>query len=219
MKQRAQRMFIVFFLLLFLGTAALIAFLLGVAYQEKQRQAEVNASNVVEALEARLEATLRRSQATLEELARTTSPAVMSLAVRNEHARAMQRDLALRASHFPEIVGLRLIDAQGNVLYASDHALPNASVRDRSYYIALRQNPQIPLFFSEVTIGRLNRTRQLYMAVPMRNPRANLPALPWRRWTLPIFRSCLPASTWARTGCLPSVAAMMAGWYCACRPW
>jgi type II secretory pathway pseudopilin PulG len=67
MKQRAQRMFIVFFLLLFLGTAALIAFLLGVAYQEKQRQAEVNARNVVEALEA----TLRRSQATLEELART----------------------------------------------------------------------------------------------------------------------------------------------------
>lgn len=170
MKQHAQRMFIVFFLLLFLGTAALIAFLLGVAYQEKQRQAEVNARNVVEALEARLEATLRRSQATLEELARTTSPAVMSLAVRNEHGSAMQRDLALRASHFPEIVGLRLIDAQGNVLYASDHALPNASVRDRSYYIALRQNPQIPLFFSEVTIGRLNRTRQLYMAVPMRNP-------------------------------------------------
>lgn len=170
MKQRAQRMFIVFFLLLFLGTAALIAFLLGVAYQEKQRQAEVNASNVVEALEARLEATLRRSQATLEELARTTNPAVMSLAVRNEHATAMQRELALRASHFPEIVGLRLIDAQGNVLYASDIALPNASVRDRSYYLALRQNPQIPLFFSEVTIGRLNRTRQLYMAVPMHNP-------------------------------------------------
>lgn len=103
MMQRAQRISIVFFLLLVMATAALIAFLLGTAYVEKQHQAEVNVSNVVSVLETRLEATLRRSQATLEELARTTSPALMSLAVRAQHAPAIQRELALRASHFPRL--------------------------------------------------------------------------------------------------------------------
>jgi diguanylate cyclase (GGDEF)-like protein/PAS domain S-box-containing protein len=171
MMQRSQRTFIVFFLLLFVATAALIAFLLGTSYVEKQHQAEINASNVVRVLEARLEATLRRSQATLEELARTTPPAIMSLDVRAQHALAIQRELALRASHFPEIVGLRLIDTHGNVLYASDFLLPEASVRDRSYYKLLQQHPQQSLFFSEVSIGRLSHTRQLYIAVPIRDTR------------------------------------------------
>jgi diguanylate cyclase (GGDEF)-like protein/PAS domain S-box-containing protein len=173
MMQRAQRISIVFFLLLVMATAALIAFLLGTAYVEKQHQAEVNVSNVVSVLETRLEATLRRSQATLEELARTTSPALMSLAVRAQHAPAIQRELALRASHFPEIVGLRLIDAHGNVLYASDFLLPHSSVHDRSYFKVLQQHPQQTLFFSEVATGRLSHTRQLFIAVPIRDSRGS----------------------------------------------
>ncbi|WP_137008724.1 bifunctional diguanylate cyclase/phosphodiesterase [Aquitalea aquatilis] len=170
MIQRPQRIYLVFFLLLFMGTAALIAFLLGTAYVEKQHQAEVNARNVVAVLEARLEAALRRTQANLEELAQRTPLAALSLAARPQYAATMQQQLALPARHFPEIVGLRLIDAEGNVLYASDRLLPQANVRDRSYFIALSQHPQQPLFFSEVTTGRINRILQLYMAVPIRTP-------------------------------------------------
>lgn len=44
------------------------------------------------------------------------------------HAKSLQRKLALRARHFPEISGLRLIDAEGNVLYASDIKRPSATV-------------------------------------------------------------------------------------------
>jgi len=63
-----------FFVLVALAIGALLVFLLGAAHSDLNRQAETDARNVVSVLEARLESTLRRAQAGLEELAIDTPP-------------------------------------------------------------------------------------------------------------------------------------------------
>jgi hypothetical protein len=62
----------ILFVLVALAIVAPLAFLLVAAYGDLHRQAETSARNVVNVLEARLEATLRRAQAGLEELAAET---------------------------------------------------------------------------------------------------------------------------------------------------
>lgn len=155
-----------------LGVGILLSYMLVQAYQERTRQAESTASNLVEVLEARLDSALRRTQATLVALAAEVPPAALSPRQQALHAGAMQQRLAALAAHFPEITGLRLLDRDGNVLYASEGELigRNSSVSavGRSYFESLRANPETPIFFSEVAIGKISKRPQLFVAVPIR---------------------------------------------------
>ncbi|MCK6393789.1 EAL domain-containing protein [Zoogloea sp.] len=158
-----------FFVLVALAIGAPLAFLLVAALGDLHRQAERDARNVVGVLEARLEATLRRAQAGLEELATDTPPSVFDADVSPAQRQLLQRHLALKARHFPEITGFRLIDTTGAVRYASEIGEPRASAAGRSYFEALRADPALPLVFSEVAVGRMAGRPQLFMAVPIRD--------------------------------------------------
>ncbi len=160
-----------FFVLVALAIGALLAFLLGVAHSDLNRQAETDARNVVSVLEARLESTLRWAQAGLEELAIDTPPAILEANVSPAQRELLQRHLALKARHFPEITGFRLIDREGVVRYASEIPSPRATARERSYFEALRQDPSLPLVFSEVAVGRMAGRQQMYIALPIRDAR------------------------------------------------
>jgi len=147
MTQRFQRTYLAFFLLLVTGTVTLVAVLLYMSYQDKQAQVEVNAVNVVAVLEERLNATLRRTQAELDALAHSTSADALKLSARDQYAASIQQQLALHAKLFPEIVGLRLIDAQGNVLYASDQLFRKPMLRTVVTSLPCASTQSRPLFF------------------------------------------------------------------------
>lgn len=159
----------ILFVLVALAIVAPLAFLLVAAYGDLHRQAETSARNVVNVLEARLEATLRRAQAGLEELAAETPLEALEGAVSPALQRQVQLQLALRARHFPEITGFRLIDREGVVRFASEIESPRANALGRSYFESLRKDPTQSLVFSEVAVGRMAGRQQLYMATPIRD--------------------------------------------------
>ncbi|BBN88183.1 bifunctional diguanylate cyclase/phosphodiesterase [Azospira sp. I09] len=168
MSAKRPKLYLVFFILAVLGTVVPAAFLLGSAYYNEHRQAAQDARNIAGVLEARLEATLRRIESNLGELVADLPRQALHPSAFPRYGKLMQRQLALRASHFPEIVGLRVLDAQANVLYASDVAQPKVNLEDRSYFQALRQNPGTHLYFSEVMEGRISGRTQVVVAMPIR---------------------------------------------------
>ncbi|MEN3372383.1 ATP-binding protein [Dechloromonas sp. ZS-1] len=157
--------------LLSLGVLTLLAFYLGSSYRDQSQLATAHARNLAAVLEARLNLTLRRTQATLESLAKEIPPEALRISARTGYATELHQKLARLAGHFPAITGLRIIDREGNLLYISERVELGVppSARDRSYYEALRQNPAQPIFFSEVTLGRISNRQQLYAAVAIRD--------------------------------------------------
>ena len=159
----------VLFLFVALAIVVPLAILLAAAYGDLHRQAETNARNVVNILEARLESTLRRAQAGLEELAAETPLEALSPSAPPALRRHVQLHLALHARHFPEITGYRLIDREGVLRYASEIESPRANALGRSYFEDLRKDPTQSLVFSEVAVGRMAGRQQLYIATPLRD--------------------------------------------------
>ena len=153
------------------GLFSLLGFFLWSSYQDQTRLATANAKNLVEVLEARLDSTLRRTQASLEELAQEVPLESLSLDARSRFAAAMTDKLARLADHFPEITGLRVIDRDGHVLYLSEKIESGQapSAKGRSYYETLKLHPEHPLFFSEVSIGRISQRPQLFAAIAIRD--------------------------------------------------
>jgi diguanylate cyclase (GGDEF)-like protein/PAS domain S-box-containing protein len=75
----------------------------------------------------------------------------------------------LYAARFPEVVGYRIIDASGEVLYASAAGLPAGRADDRAYFVELAGNPARQLVFSEVITGRMTGRSMMIVAVPIRD--------------------------------------------------
>jgi len=155
------------FIVVLVSAAVLSGLLLGASYRSYEAQAETNARNISEVLETRLEVVLRRIQASLEELAVTVPPEALAENVSPQMAEEMRRQLALRAKLFDEITGLRIIDREGRIRYASEFESTTANARQRSYFEQLRDNPSLGIFFSEVMVGRQSNRPQLYVAVPI----------------------------------------------------
>ncbi len=172
--QYGQKIVGIVFVLTF-GVMSLLGFFLWSSYQDQTRLATTSATNLVEVLEARLDSTIRRTQSTLEALAREVPLAALNLSARDRFAGEMHGKLARLSDHFPEITGLRLIDREGNVLYLSEKAWMGAvpSAVGRSYYEELRKHPELPIYFSEVNIGRIANRPQLYVAVAIRDGAGN----------------------------------------------
>ncbi len=73
-------------------------------------------------------------------------------------------------AHFPEVVGFRVADRSGRVLFASERDEVQLDVSDRSYFKALAQSQGQRLYFSEVLTGRLTARQVVAVAVPLRSP-------------------------------------------------
>ncbi|WP_079436537.1 hybrid sensor histidine kinase/response regulator [Zoogloea sp. LCSB751] len=159
------------FLLFAIGVLVLLGFFLAESYQGQTRLATANARNLVEVLEARLDVSLRRTETTLAALAAEVPAAALDLAARERYAAELHRKLVAWAQRFPEISGLRLIDRDGNVLYLSESLATGTppSARGRSYFEVLKAQPDHPLFFSEVSVGRISHRPQLFAALPIRD--------------------------------------------------
>lgn len=142
------------------------------SYREDLREAETRAHNYTLILETRLDATLRRTDAVLQEL--QLSLPIESLNQSSVPRYAAELDVRLddHLLNFEELAALRAFDANGDLLYSSASAgTPQTNNSDRRYFRLLRDNPQSGLIFSEVIVSRSTGRQSIVAARALRDAR------------------------------------------------
>ena len=73
-------------------------------------------------------------------------------------AAMLDRFIASMDAHLPEALGIRIIDAQGNITNAVDGVVPgrSANIADFEHFIQMRQTPSNSLVITDPLIGRLS---------------------------------------------------------------
>ena len=153
-----------------LAVMALMGDLIWSGYREAIHAAETTTRNYAAIIEARLDATLRRADADLQDLVRTIPVAALSTQAVPRYARELGVELDVHMTNFPELSGLRIFDANGDRLYATANVtVPPTHVSDRGYFRLLRDNPQAGLVFSEVIISRTTGRPSVPIAKALRD--------------------------------------------------
>ena len=152
---RPRRKLIALLGMAMLAGMALMSYLIWSGYREAIRTAEITSRNYAAILEARLDATLRRADAILQERVRTLPVAALSQQAVPRYAGEIDASLDSHLTNFQELAGLRVFDVEGDLIYTSDSkTIPRTNVADRDYFRRLRDDPQAGLVFSEVNIAR-----------------------------------------------------------------
>ena len=149
---------------------ALLGYLIWSGYRERIHSAETTTRNYAAIIEARLDATLRRADAELRDLARTIPVAALRKDAVSRYAHELEADLDARVFNFPELAGMRIADASGDVIYTSASANnPRVQLANRDYFRLLRDNPQADLVFSEVIISIADNRQRVIAARALRD--------------------------------------------------
>lgn len=149
------------------GGFVLLAFVLWSAYQSVWSEARDVAISQSELIEARVDSTLRRVEATLEDLGARVPLDAYNVGDRARFRETVEADLERARHAFPEVAGFRVIDAQGDVLYRSGGGeYPNLA--DRSYFRESQRNPDAGIVFSEVITSRITGRPAIVAARPVR---------------------------------------------------
>lgn len=164
----SQIRLVLFFALTWLGVAGLLAFLLEEGRQQAERKAEADAQCVSALLEARLAGTIQRLQATLEHIATTLPPEAFQPATVPSRGAMVRRELILYSRHFPEVASFRVLDAAGNLLYASSAQGDETNFREQDYWRVFAEGRGNDLYFSAVEVDRSSARSILNVAVPAR---------------------------------------------------
>ena len=139
---------------LVVGGFFLLAYVLWSAYRDVWADAQLVASSQAEMLDARFDATLRRVEATLGDLA-VRVPVEAYEASEADHFRAsIEGELERMRQAFPEVAGFRVINVTGDLLYRSGGG-EYTNIADRSYFRIPKENPEAGLVFSEVLMSRI----------------------------------------------------------------
>ncbi|MDD5248971.1 MAG: ATP-binding protein [Rhodocyclaceae bacterium] len=132
----------------------IVGYQLWSGYEQQIRNAESTVENLAWVLQQRLDATLRRTDSTLEDLVHSVRPQTLRRAAQLRFAKEVDAALAARRVKFPEISAFRFIDADGNLLYTSDPVMNFANLADRPYFRQMRDNPNAGLVYSDVQVSR-----------------------------------------------------------------
>ncbi|MGB4062255.1 MAG: EAL domain-containing protein [Azonexus sp.] len=136
------------------GGFILLAYVLWSAYQEVWAEARSVAASQSELLEARFDATLRRIDMTLDELAERVPKDSLNTEAASRFRSDIEKKLERLQHAFPEIAGFRVVDADGNVLYLSGGG-EYVNLFDRSYFEMSRSEKGDAIVFSEVVKSRI----------------------------------------------------------------
>ncbi|HLO63672.1 MAG TPA: EAL domain-containing protein [Azonexus sp.] len=136
------------------GGFILLAYVLWSAYRDVWVEARSVVSSQSELLDARFDSTLRRVEATLDEVAERTPAEAFRAEASARFRPQIEKDLARSQQVFPEIAGFRVIDAQGDVLYRSGGG-DYANLSDRSYFRIPKEKADAGIVFSEVVTSRI----------------------------------------------------------------
>lgn len=139
---------------LVIGGFLLLSYVLWSAYRDVWAEAGQIASSQSGLLEARFEATLRRIDATLDELAERLPKEALVAAAAPRYRAAIEKDLARQQRAFPEVAGFRVVDASGRVLYLSGGG-DYVNLADRPYFQLLQKAGGTELQFSDVVTSRI----------------------------------------------------------------
>ncbi len=156
-----------------LATVALLGYFFWQSYKQTEKTVEATLLNTVAIVDARLAASLQRLDGDLRELAETIPPEALQEKNRDHHSARITRSLDLRVQLFPEMSAYRIFDAEGNDLYYSGKRGPRHNVTDRSYFRALKAQPSLPLYFSEVIVGKLTNAPVIPIAKPLIDAQGN----------------------------------------------
>ena len=148
-----------------LAMLVLLGYPIWSAYQQDLRDAETTTRDYAAIIKARLDATLRRADASLWELAKEIPAAALSQQAVPRYAGELNADLERQTRNFKEVGDFLVADRYGGVLYTGrKEGRPDVTVSDRSYFRRLRDNPKAGLVFSEVVTDRINGQSNLVMA-------------------------------------------------------
>jgi diguanylate cyclase (GGDEF)-like protein/PAS domain S-box-containing protein len=149
-----RRKLVILLITVFGGAVAVAAYLLFSIHQNDLYNAEVAARNQAGVLEAQLDTTLRRLDSDLQELA-DMSPRAMEKGRNEGQWIAIGDHLRQHLTKFPEVVGFRVFDAKGEMVYAVGGVVnANVHVADRPYFRTHRDDPKAGLLFSPVLVSR-----------------------------------------------------------------
>ena len=146
----------------------LLAYVLWSAYQDVWAEARSVASSQAELLEARFDATLRRVESTLDDMAVRVPAEAFRPGSVERFRPAIEAELERARHAFPEVFGFRIIDADGGLLYRSGGG-EYANLADRAYFRMLKDNGAAGLVFSEVISSRITGRSTLAAARAIRS--------------------------------------------------
>jgi signal transduction histidine kinase/ActR/RegA family two-component response regulator len=148
-----------------LAVVTLIGLQIKSSRDETILRAETNSQNYVSMIEARLDATLRRAEAHIEHVARTMPAQVLhksSVAANEKHINA-ELDAALL--FFPELLAIRVWDAEGDLVYTSRKAsTPHMNNAASNFFIAARNAKERGLRFVTVLHSDISGLPALYIS-------------------------------------------------------
>jgi diguanylate cyclase (GGDEF)-like protein/PAS domain S-box-containing protein len=149
------------------GGFVLLAYVVWSTYQDSRAEAELTARNYAELIETRFDATLRRVDADLGQIAERLPGELLAEPNPGAARRVLERDMERYRQGFPEVGSFMVADAQGNLLNTE----PAVNVADRAYFSRLREAPPgASTVFSEVLVSRLNGQPTIVAAHAVRNP-------------------------------------------------
>ena len=153
---RHRRTAVVVLCIVTLAVWALIGFLIWSGYLAEIRAAEVNTRNNAAMIDARLDATLRRADATMKELAAELPVNALSRRAAPQFAHKIHAELKTQLTDFPEVDSIRIVDAEGEAIYDSNSLKPAPlNIADRAHFRRVKENPQAGLVFSETLVSRV----------------------------------------------------------------
>ena len=147
----------------------LLGYLIWSGYQQAIHSAETTTRNYAAIIEARLDATLRRADAELQQLAHTIPVAALSSNAVSRYSRKLDVDLRGQLINFRELAALQITDASGKVIYMSDSASLGRNLAGRKYFQLLRDNPQSGLVFSETMAATVDGRQRVFAARALRD--------------------------------------------------
>lgn len=153
-----------------LAVMVLVTYLIWSGYQEAIQGARTTTRNYAGILEARLDATLRRADAILLELRGTVPIAALSKQAVPRYAREIDASLDVKMVRFTEVAGLRLFDANGDMLYTSDsERTPRTNISDRETFRQLRDGQRAGLVFAKAEMSRATGRPSMAMVRALRD--------------------------------------------------
>ncbi|MDD2662274.1 MAG: EAL domain-containing protein [Dechloromonas sp.] len=150
------------------GGFLLMSYVVWSAHREIWVEARLTAQSQVDRLEAQFDATLRRVDASLDDLAFRLPREAMDKSRAAEFRPALEAQIDRMRRSFPEVAGFRVIDAQGDVLYLAGGG-DYVNLAERSYFRELQAAPATPIVFSEVVQSRITGRKTVVAAKPVRD--------------------------------------------------
>jgi len=138
------------FFLIAMMALSLMSFLLWQGHNDAMRSAEKMSRGVLAIYESHLNASLRRADAALMDIAALARPYLESAQSEPQPLGQTPALMAGRLTGFSEIIGVYLIDASGILRYNSDSSLIGVDLSDRHYFRNLRDMPGQGLVASEL---------------------------------------------------------------------